>query len=140
VNFHLVAVCSASLRGSLRHSASVRRLDLVSSKSIAEGRRGFAEGRRGFAEGRRGFAEGRKAKSGGVALVRLWQVNGYVALPTFPTAGFWGVGRYQGLLILEPGALVEEEAEVVGFQAEAVKVDKGCIHLAHLLRNDPLDH
>jgi len=133
VNFHLVAVCSASLRGSLRHSASVRRLDLVSSKSIAEGRRGFAEGRRGF-------AEGRKAKSGGVALVRLWQVNGYVALPTFPTAGFWGVGRYQGLLILEPGALVEEEAEVVGFQAEAVKVDKGCIHLAHLLRNDPLDH
>lgn len=133
MNFHLVAVCSASLRGSLRHSASVRRLDLVSSKSIAEGRRGFAEGRRGF-------AEGRKAKSGGVALVRLWQVNGYVALPTFPTAGFWGVGRYQGLLILEPGALVEEEAEVVGFQAEAVKVDKGCIHLAHLLRNDPLDH
>ena len=133
MNFHLVAVCSASLRGSLRHSASVRRLDLVSSKSIAEGRRGFAEGRRRF-------AEGRKAKSGGVALVRLWQVNGYVALPTFPTAGFWGVGRYQGLLILEPGALVEEEAEVVGFQAEAVKVDKGCIHLAHLLRNDPLDH
>ena len=133
MNFHLVAVCSASLRGSLRHSASVRRLNLVSSKSIAEGRRGFAEGRRGF-------AEGRKAKSGGVALVRLWQVNGYVALPTFPTAGFWGVGRYQGLLILEPGALVEEEAEVVGFQAEAVKVDKGCIHLAHLLRNDPLDH
>ena len=133
MNSHLLAVCSASLRGSLRHSASVRRLDLVSSKSIAEGRRGFAEGRRGF-------AEGRKAKSGGVALVRLWQVNGYVALPTFPTAGFWGVGRYQGLLILEPGALVEEEAEVVGFQAEAVKVDKGCIHLAHLLRNDPLDH
>ena len=133
MNFHLVAVCSASLRGSLRHSASVRRLNLVSSKSIAEGRRGFAEGRRGF-------AEGRKAKSGGVALVRLWQVNGYVALPTFPTAGFWGVGRYQGLLILEPGALVEEEAEVVGFQAEPVKVDKGCIHLAHLLRNDPLDH
>ena len=126
MNSHLVAVCSASLRGSLRHSASVRRLDLVSSKSIAEGRRGFAEGR--------------NAKSGGVALVRLWQVNGYVALPTFPTAGFWGVGRYQGLLILEPGALVEEEAEVVGFQAEAVKVDKGCIHLAHLLRNDPLDH